>query len=105
MGRTSDRRCDSRYVINECLLNINEVDRSLTPHVAISDQITEQPCVIRRNRRIFTESIEAPRLRYPVTLAEFPSLTPAVLCQHLVIGCRPHRSATGDPQPDHILNS
>ena len=105
MGRTTERRSDSRHVIDECLLNIDEVDRSLAPHVAIPDQIAEQPCMIRRNRRTVTESIEAPRLRHPVSLAEFPGLTPAVFCQHLVIGCRPNGCATGDPQPDHILRS
>lgn len=61
--------------------------------------------MIRRNRRTVTESIEASRLRHPVSLAEFPGGTPAVLCQHLVIGCRPHDGATGDPQPDHIPRS
>src|ERR1700738_4914800 len=105
MSRTPERRSDSRHVINECLLNVDEVDRSLTPHIAIPDQIAKQPCMIRRNRRTVAESIEAPWLRHPVSLAEFPGLTPAVLRQHLVIGCRPHGCATGDPQPDNILNA
>src|SRR6476660_4571318 len=105
MGRTTERRSDSRHVIDKCLLNIDEVDRSLTSHVAIPDQIAEQPCTIRRNRRTVTESIEASRLCHPVSRAEFPGLTPAVFCQHLVIRCRPNGCTTGDPQSDHILRS
>src|SRR6476620_3636453 len=105
MGRAAERRGDPCHVIHERLLNIDEVDRSFTPDVAVADQIAEQPCMIRRDRCTVTESVEATRLRHPVSLAEFPGLTPAVFCQHLVVGGCPHGCATGDPQPDHILSS
>ncbi len=50
---------DPRHILLEGFRHVDELDWRLPAHVAITDEIAEQPCVIRRHRLYRAEAEEA----------------------------------------------
>ena len=76
---------DPRRILLEGFRHVDEVDRRLAAHVAITDEVAEQPGMIRRHRLDRAEAEEATRPRNPVAAGEFAREAPAALGQDLVV--------------------
>lgn len=99
MGCVIECCSDLCYVVNECLLNIDEVDWSFVFYLiifVIFDQVVKQLGMICWNWCIVIEFIEVLWLCYFVFFVEFFGGMLVVFCQYFVIGCCLYDGVIGD---------
>src|SRR5262249_11772300 len=76
---------DARCVLLQWLGNVDELDRCPAPHVAVTDEVSQQTGVLGRDRLRRTEPVAGPGPGHPVSGGQLAGGLPAALGKDLVI--------------------